>query len=71
MSNDPALLSRIEPSAAPTEDELADWLALPREEQVKRISKSLEDGFNAPSASNDIESIIAEARADLGLGSRG
>ena len=65
MSKETATLSRIMPSAAPTPEELAEWHALPREEQERRFARALELGFQSPQAANDIDAIIAEAKAEL------
>ena len=65
MSKDSATLSHVIPSAAPTPEELAEWHALPRDEQARRLGAALEAGFNAPAVPDDIDAIIAEAKAEL------
>jgi hypothetical protein len=71
MSKEAALFSDILPSAAPTPEELADWHALPRAEQEKRLALALEQGFKSPPTVNDIDAIIIEAKTEMKLAGRG
>jgi hypothetical protein len=41
MSNDTLLNSKVMPSATPTEAEIAEWQALPRDEQLRRMQAAL------------------------------
>jgi hypothetical protein len=54
-------LTRVMPSATPTEEEIAAWNELPRDEQLKRYRELL----NHPDAMTDcgetMEEILAEA----------
>ncbi len=50
------------PSAAPSEEEIARWLALPREERERRVQRALEIGFSSGVSTRSIDEIIADAR---------
>jgi hypothetical protein len=71
MSKESDTLSNVMPSASPTPEELAEWHALPPEEQRARFAKALELGFQSPAAGHDIDVIIAEAKAELKTASHG
>jgi len=53
------------PSAAPTQDEIRRWQALPREEQLKRLRQALDAGFASGISERGIDDIIAEARKTM------
>ena len=65
MNEDNDVLTDITLSAAPTAEELAAWHALPKDQQVAKFARALEQGFTSPAAANDIDAIIAEAKAEL------
>ena len=71
MDKDTALLNKAVPSASPTPEELEQWHALPRDEQERRFAQAIKQGFQSPPVANDIDAIIAEARAGLKLPIRG
>ena len=71
MRNESAIDSDTMPSASPTPEELAEWHALPREEQERRFARAVALGFESPAASSDIDAIITEARAELKLADHG
>ena len=63
-------IDNIMPSAAPTEDEIRRWQALPRDEQIRRLAMAISDGFNSGSTEHSIEQIISRARHRAGLANR-
>jgi len=65
------IIDDIMPSAAPTEDEIRRWQALPRDEQLKRLRQAIDAGFDSGVSTRSIDDIIAEARTRVGAGARG
>ncbi len=65
--SEPKYIDDIMPSAAPTDDEIRRWQALPVEEQRKRLEKAVLDGFNSGISDRSIEDIIADCRKKIGL----
>jgi hypothetical protein len=51
MSDDTLLRSGVMPSATPTEAEIAEWQALPRDEQLRRLRLAL--------AESDVDTVSA------------
>ncbi len=64
MSKDETI-DDIMPSAAPTEEEIRRWKALPEEEKEKRFLQAIEEGFNSGVSDKTIDDIITEAQAEL------
>jgi hypothetical protein len=53
---------RVMPSATPTEAELAAWVALPRDEQVRRYREALSDPDCSTPTDDSMSDILAAAR---------
>jgi uncharacterized protein YbaP (TraB family) len=56
-----ALIDTVMPSASPTEEEIAAWLELPRDEQLRRMRQML----TSPEASNPCSTTMAEIWAEI------
>jgi hypothetical protein len=58
------------PSATPSEEDIREWDALPRDEQLRRLRAALTHPDCAAAAPDTMSSILAEARkrADLSRG---
>ncbi|MEL6216348.1 MAG: hypothetical protein AAFQ99_11815 [Pseudomonadota bacterium] len=53
----------IMPSATPTEDEIRRWQALPRDEQLKRMQRALDEGLASGISERSMDDIKATAKA--------
>lgn len=53
----------IMPSAAPSEEDIRRWQALPEDEQKKRLQKAIEDGFNSGISNRTVDEIWESAKA--------
>ncbi|MEO0731075.1 MAG: hypothetical protein AAFY64_11890 [Pseudomonadota bacterium] len=53
----------IMPSAAPTEDEIRRWQALPRDEQLKRMQRAIDEGLASGISERSMDDIKAAAEA--------
>jgi hypothetical protein len=62
MKNTTDRLSNVMPSATPSEQEIRDWAALPREEQVRRLRATISHPDCATETSDSMEDILTEAR---------
>lgn len=56
-------LDDIMPSAAPSEDELRRWHALPLSVRQQRMTEAIEQGFSGGISKRSIDEIIADAQA--------
>ena len=63
MSKSTALTVEVMPSAAPTEEEIRAWQALPRDEQLRRLRAALTHPDCGTPAVDTMHDILAEARA--------
>ena len=64
------VIDDIMPSAAPTEDEIRRWQALPRDEQLRRLQMAISEGFDSGTTEHSIDDIIAQARRNAGAPER-
>ncbi len=55
----------IMPSAAPSEDEIRRWNALPRDEQLKRMQQAVTEGMQSGISDRSMDDIKAAARERL------
>jgi len=55
------LIDDIMPSAAPTDDEIRRWEALPRDEQLKRLRQALVEGEQSGLSDRSITDIKSAA----------
>ncbi len=55
----------IMPSAAPSEDEILRWNALPRDEQLERMRQALIDGERSGISERSMDDIKAAAKGRL------
>jgi hypothetical protein len=62
MSQTTDKLTRVMPSATPTEAELAAWAALPRDEQVRRYQEALAHPDCGTTTDDTMSDILAAAR---------
>jgi hypothetical protein len=62
--------AKVMPSATPTEEELRQWEALPRDEQLRRLRTALAHPDCATATSDTMSEILALARerADMNRG---
>ena len=60
-------LSRVVPSAAPSDDEIAAWQALPRDEQLRRLRMRLTHPDCAAVSSATMSEILRRAQASAKL----
>ena len=63
--------TRLMPSATPTEAELAAWVALPRDEQVRRYQESLAYPDCGTPTDDSMSDILAAARERVAARSNG
>jgi hypothetical protein len=63
MSKSQTKLDDIMPSAAPGEDQLRRWHALPRSVRQQRLAAAVEQGFASGVSQRTIDEIIADAHA--------
>jgi hypothetical protein len=54
-------ISAVMPSATPTDEEIAAWEELPRDEQLRRMREAL----NSPNASTPCSTTMAEIWAEI------
>jgi uncharacterized protein YbaP (TraB family) len=59
-----ALIDTVMPSATPTEEEIAAWQELPRDEQLRRMRRML----TSPEASTPCDTTMAEIWAEIDSG---
>jgi hypothetical protein len=62
MSQTTDKLTRVTPSATPTEAELAAWAALPRDEQVRRYQEALDHSDCSTPTDDTMSDVLAAAR---------
>jgi hypothetical protein len=63
MSESVENLSRVVPSAAPSEDEIAAWQTLPRDEQLRRLRTRLTNPDCAEVSDATMSDILGRAKA--------
>jgi hypothetical protein len=62
MSQETDKLTRVMPSATPTEAELAAWAALPQDEQLRRYQEALAHPDCSMATDDSMSDILAAAR---------
>ncbi len=67
MSETTKTFSRVMPSATPTEAEIAEWEALPRDEQLARMRAFFADPACSQVSSSTMDDILREACAEAGI----
>jgi hypothetical protein len=63
MSKSIETLSRVAPSAAPSDDEIAAWQTLPRDEQLRRLQARLTHPDCATVSDATMSDILSRAQA--------
>ena len=63
MSESIEALSRVVPSAAPSDDEIAAWQTLPRDEQLRRLQARLTHPDFATVSDATMSDILSRAQA--------
>jgi len=71
MADDPKFLDRVLPSAAPNEEDIRAWEALPREEQLRRLRAALSHPDCSTVSRATMSEILAEARRRANARTRG
>ncbi len=71
MSDTITTATPVMPSATPSEDEIAAWEALPRDEQLRRLRALLSSEEASTATDTTMAEILAEARRRAGERARG